>query len=560
MKKLLHAALIACAMGAVASAQPVVTGALNTASYAVPGLPGSGLAQGAFIAIFGRNIGPAGIVQASSFPLPSAIGGTSARLTGGGRTTDLIMVYSLATQVGAIIPSNTPTGTAQLTVTFNGQTSAPITVNIVQSQFGAFSINQAGSGPVVAQIVRSESDRPVATILDSARPGQTMILWGTGLGPITGNDAAGAAPGDLNFPVEVYVGGRRANVIYKGRSGCCAGIDQIVFDVPGGISGCALPVVVIIGQTVSNNTTLAVSPNGGACSDPFSVGGAALANAAANGLRVGSVSLSRTDISISAMGQNITSTTEVGAAVFAAYTPVQITATSGVGSPISLGSCNVYTYSGETAQFTDPIQPRFLDAGPNIAITGPNGAKTIAKIADGTYSSVLSTSTSIPGLPGLPGGIPGLPGGGAAYISPGAYTSSGSGGTDVGAFRANLNVTGNFNWTNNAQIVTVPRGNDLTITWTGGGPTDYVMINGSSYDSGLRVGASFTCIERAPASRFTVPSFVMLSMPGSTVVQGIPTGNLSVGLLGEPVPFTAPGIDVGTFSYSSLTGKNVTFQ
>jgi uncharacterized protein (TIGR03437 family) len=102
-----------CALTVAASAQPVLTGALNTASYAVPGLPGAGLAQGAFIAIFGRNIGPASIAQASSFPLPSAIGGTSARLSGGGRTTDLIMVYSLATQVGAIIPSNTPTGSAQ---------------------------------------------------------------------------------------------------------------------------------------------------------------------------------------------------------------------------------------------------------------------------------------------------------------------------------------------------------------------------------------------------------------------------------------------------------------
>jgi uncharacterized protein (TIGR03437 family) len=47
---------------------------------------------------------------------------------------------------------------------------------------------------------------------------------------------------------EVYVGGKRAAVTYKGRSGCCAGIDQIVFTVPEGVEGCYVPVVVKTGD------------------------------------------------------------------------------------------------------------------------------------------------------------------------------------------------------------------------------------------------------------------------------------------------------------------------
>ena len=85
------------------------------------------------IAIFGRNIGPAAIAQAGSFPLPTELGGTSAKITVAGQSSDLVMVYAVATQVGAIVPSNTPTGSGTITVTYNGQTSAPIPVTVVAS-------------------------------------------------------------------------------------------------------------------------------------------------------------------------------------------------------------------------------------------------------------------------------------------------------------------------------------------------------------------------------------------------------------------------------------------
>ena len=70
-----------------------------------------------------------------------------------------------------------------------------------------------------------------------------------------------------NFPgVEVFVGTQAAKVIYAGRSGCCAGVDQINFEVPASLSGCYLPVVVRCGGSVSNFVSLAVG-SGGPCSD-----------------------------------------------------------------------------------------------------------------------------------------------------------------------------------------------------------------------------------------------------------------------------------------------------
>ena len=311
-----------------AAAQPVVTGALNTASYALPALPNGSLAQGSMIAIFGRNIGPAAIAQAASFPLRTTLGGTSAKLTTGGTTVDLILTYSLATQVGAIIPSNTPIGAGQLTVSFGGQTSTNFPVNIVRSSFGIFTSNQGGSGPGIAQNFNSQTDQPINSILASARPGQTITLWGTGLGPITGDDAAGPAAGDQNVPVEVLVGGRPAVVRYRGRSGCCAAIDQIVFDVPGGILGCYTPLTVKIGNIVSNSTYLAISERGGLCSTGTPFSDSDLQKVLSGGtLSIGDVSLSRisSKLSLGPLGtQEIK--IDAGSGTFYRYNAAQLAA------------------------------------------------------------------------------------------------------------------------------------------------------------------------------------------------------------------------------------------
>lgn len=569
MKTITRSIFFAAAFGMIAIAQPAVTGALNTASYIVRGLPNAGLAQGGMIAIFGRNIGPAAIAQAGSFPLPTELGGTSAKITVAGQSSDLVMVYAVSTQVGAIVPSNTPTGSGTITVTYNGQTSAPIPVTVVASQLGIFTINQGGSGPAVVQNVNSESDRPVNTILNSARPGQAMILWGTGLGPIAGSDRGAPPVGDLNQAIEVLVAGRRANVLYKGRSGCCAGIDQIVFEVPGGVQGCYVPLVVKNGNSVSNYTSIAVAPTGGTCSDPFGYTSSELNTANATGkLSVGTVSLSRVNAKISALGVTLDQTTEIGSGSFVSYDGSQLVASRGTnGTAVTVGACTLFTINGTSGGPVDPVQPRVLDAGNAINVTGPNGNKQITKGDGGLYSASLGSSTGIggglPGLPGgLPGGIPGLPGGGSgSYLTAGSYsTNNGTGGVDVGGFTSNLTIPGNFSWTNEASTTSVNRASDLTVTWTGAGANDYVFINGISFDQTARVGAAFFCLERGSASRLVVPSAILLGMPASSVVQGTPTGFLGVGVTGEPSRFTARGLDVGVFTYQSTTQKSLSYQ
>lgn len=567
MTPILRLTLLAAALAAAAAAQPVVTGALNTASYIRAGFPNAGLAQGGMIAIFGRNMGPAAIVQASAFPLPTSLGGTSAKLTVGGSTVDLIMVYSLAGQVGAIVPSTAPVGNGQLTVTYQGQASASFSVSIVASQLGIFTINQGGSGPAVVQNVNSESDRPVNTILNAAKPGQALILWGTGLGAIQGSDGGAPPVGNLNQSIEVLVGGKSANIIYKGRSGCCAGIDQIVFEVPSGVSGCYIPLVVKNGNNVSNFTSLAVAANGGACSDPFGYTSSELGTAANTGkLNVGNVALTRVALKISAAGLNLDTVSEIASGSFVSYGANELVSSRGSGgTAVTVGACTLFTFAGESSSPSDPVQPRALDAGASINISGPNGTKQMAKGVGGFYLGTLSTSTGLPGgIPGLPGGIPGLPGGGgssATFLTPGSYsTENGSGGVDVGGFRANLTIPGNFSWSNEASISQVNRGSDLTINWSGADPSGYVFVTGTAFDQTAKVGASFYCLERGNASRLTVPSSILLGMPASSVLSGTETGQLAVGITNEPSRFAARGLDVGIFTYSSLTAKTLSYR
>src|SRR5262249_17113282 len=59
-----------------------------------------------------------------------------------------------------------------------------------------------------------------------------------------------------------------ASVTYAGRSGCCAGLDQIAFQVPDSPRGCTVPIAVRTeGRTISNFVSIPISAAGQSCSD-----------------------------------------------------------------------------------------------------------------------------------------------------------------------------------------------------------------------------------------------------------------------------------------------------
>ena len=538
---------------AAAFAQPVIGtgGVLNVASYAFNGLPNSGIAQGSMFAVFGKRMGPAALQQINSFPLPLNLAGTSIKVSVSGTTVDAFLIYTSDAQLAAILPSNTPIGTGTITVTYNSQTSPAAPIRVVKSSFGAFAVNQAGSGPSVVQNVVSETDRPVNSLTKAARPGQYMILWGVGLGPVTGNEAAGVIPGDLPTAVEVYVGNKLAKITYKGRSGCCSGIDQVVFIVPDGVEGCYVPIAVKIGDIVSNYTTMAISKTSDVCSDPTSFSEQDLRTAQKNGVfRTGAISLSRSALNISFGGISAQSNTDSASGAFYKFTYDNLMSEAALSST-SIGACTVSTYQTAAATAV-PGLPETLDAGPAITLVGPKGTKQLTKVTGGLYTADLGGGLS---------GVPGLPAAQPLYLDPGTYTvdngSGGSGANAVGAFRATLTVTPFLKWENQSSITTVNRTQPLRLTWSGGDPNGMVIIFGGSATAAPVVGASFFCIEKAGAGQFTVPASVLLAMPVTGTDAG---GVLAVSGTSGLTAFTASGLDSGSVSAVAASISTVSFQ
>ena len=563
MKTNLITNLILAAVGfaALGNAQPVVNdgGIVNAASYANASTPNGAIAQGSMFIVFGARIGPASLVQVSSYPLPLNLGGTSIKVTSGATTVDAFIIYTTAGQVAAILPGNTPVGNAMLTLTYAGQTAAAKPFRIVSSSFGVFTRNQAGTGPGIFQNVNSGTDQPVNSFVAAAKPNQAIIMWGTGLGFAPGNEAAGPIPGDLtNIPIEIYVGGKLAAVTYRGRSGCCSGIDQIVFTVPSGVEGCNVPVAIRSGGVTGNFTTMAVAPNGGVCSSLSNGNADEIAIAQRNGaFRRGSIVLSSVSISIDAgppLG-SLSIKSEGGSGSFYRSTLDQFLASSS-NSDLVPGSCIVTPTQG-AANATDSILGSSLDAGALINVNGPKGAKTLKKTSAGgaiLYSETFSSPSGIV--------IPGLPGGGATdYLTPGAYTiDNGSGGADVGAFRGTLNMAAPLNWLNAASITSVIRANPLTLNWTGGDASAYATIIGISAVSD-KVGASFVCFTNASAGTFTVPTWVLQALPATATGAGLtPFGTLGLVISGTPSKFTASGLDAGYLIYSLANIKSVDYR
>lgn len=518
MKTLAKLTSLAALILGPAMAAPVINAIVNAASYARPGMPNAAVAQGSMFVVFGTELGPAQLQQAVGSPLLTSLGGTSIRVTVGTTMVDALLIYSYATQVAAILPSNTPAGIGLLAVTYNGRTSQSGAFRVLRSAPGILTQNQAGTGPALAQNFNSDADQPRNTITNSARPGQIVTLWATGLGPIAGSDAMVPTPQDLDLNLQVLVGGRSAVVRYKGRSGCCAGVDQIVFEVPRDVEGCHVPVVVTAGAAISNFTTMSIAAAGGACTDLNGISGAALARLDSGGAAsYGTITLNLgkdfDDFGLFSYYES------AGASFFnanrSAFTLAQIPQ-----ALPSLGSCLVYPLSSAARRVAfgaTPFDATPLDAGAVLNLSGPKGTRQLLLSENGTYFAALAQgSTEI------------------QYLVPGTYTvDNGAGGRDIGAFRATLVIPPPF--TSEIQRSATA----ASVTWQGGDPAGYVTIDGSSSSPVAGPLGSFVCTERVSAGRFTVPAVVLQSLPAGVSVSVSHAARNR---------FQAPGLEVGQFS------------
>lgn len=522
-------ALPILAFTAALSAQPKIDGIVNGASYAsIPldanakPIGNNNIAQGAIFVIFGSGMGPATLVSNTGLPLPTSLpgaNGTSISISSGSQTVSAFMVYTSATQVAAILPSNTPIGVANVTVTFNGQTSAQFKINVVKSALGVFTRNSQGNGPGIAQIFRSATDVSLNSLTNPAQPGNTLVIYGTGLGAIPGADNVkpGAVPVGSN--VTINVAGITAPAAYAGRSPDFPGLDQINFVLPANVpNGCYIPAEITASGVPSNQFFLSIG-SGSACTHPLGLNQATLSKLDAGGTaNIGVFQLLRAVVAgVPAEGAGGLFDKVDANGAFQLFNRIP-NAFGALNFPVASGSCVVLdtldTGSGFAVPDFSTIGGTELKAGASVNVAGTNG----------NSQGVLASPT---------GGYLGVF---FATLGPGTWTVSGTGGPDVGAFSAKTDLPENLVWTNAGNFATVPR-SDVTISWSGGNTSanPLVTIFGSNVvinptDPSKSRGKEFFCNAPASAGKFVVPGAILSQLPSSSVDTA--AGEVAVGSLG----------------------------
>ena len=214
--------------GVTVSGPPTITQVQNNYSFILPGLPNYGIAPGSLFVISGANLSSSAppVLQSSSAPgLPQSLSQTSISITVKGVTTVPSLYYTSSTQVAAVLPSNTPAGNGTITLTYNGQISAAAPIQVVPSALGLDTVYGNGSG----QGMITDANGNLLGFTHPAQPGQPVVLWGSGVGPDLSNDDRTYPMNQnnlTNIPIQVYIGGIAANILYRGRSQY-PGVDQI---------------------------------------------------------------------------------------------------------------------------------------------------------------------------------------------------------------------------------------------------------------------------------------------------------------------------------------------
>ncbi|MBK9167734.1 MAG: hypothetical protein IPM24_09750 [Bryobacterales bacterium] len=536
VRRLAGAVLVALGAMAPAGAQPYAfyQSVLNAASFAPQAAAHGAIARGAIFTIFGRGLGPAEGVSVSAFPLAETLAGVSIEVCQGGTCIPAYPLFVRADQVNAVMPSTAPLGRVSMRVTFAGAAGNFTPAEVVRSSFGIFAVNSGGFGPGIVQNFVASGDTPLNSLATTARPGQAMILWGTGLGAAPHADNVPAPAGELPTPVEIWVGGQAVTVKrYSGRAPGFAGLDQIVFDLPADTpTGCYVPVTMRTGGVVSNTVTIAVTADGaGECADPANP-----LDGLRRGGRSGLVVLTRT-LWRSPLPVGFAVTVDGAGARFqeAPSGPWRFDRLSSLPPP---GACTTYTFHAGAPDFgfaADAIRSGpALSAGAELAFAGSGGAPRTADsgIRPGFYTAYLGTDVVFdPPLPLFFGASP------AARVSA-------AGGSEVGAFSVDVPAPAPFEWSNRQGARRIRAGEPLTVEWTGGDAAGTVLIGGFSRAAAEAATAGFVCAAAAAGGSFVVPPEATSALVKATA--GATTGSVVVAALPSvAAPFSAPGLDLG---------------
>jgi uncharacterized protein (TIGR03437 family) len=239
---------------------PVITaaGIVNAASE-----KSAGISPGEILAIYGSNLGPAGLVSAA----PNSDGRFDRIVSGTRVLFDGVpgaIWYTSAGQVAVIAPYYLYwKDSTSVQVEYNGIKSNTVRMAIQPSQPAVFTLNASGQGPGAIL----NQDYSVNSASNPAARGSIVILYATGEGQTDPAAVDGLLANSVTLPkprspVSVTIGGVTAQVSYAGAAPTLvAGVMQINAVVPAAISvGAAVPVEITVGGSAGpTGVTMAVN-------------------------------------------------------------------------------------------------------------------------------------------------------------------------------------------------------------------------------------------------------------------------------------------------------------
>ncbi len=227
--------------GTPAPPSPAIGAVVNSATYLAP------VAPRAIVSIFGTDLA-ASTQSVATLPLPSVVGATAVDVDG----MPCALLYVSAQQINCVLPAAVAFSPANVTVAVWRDTvrSVPALLNLRPLGAGApgvFTLDSQPTGPAAAL----HADGSIVGVLNPARPGETIMLFLTGLGLLDAASRARATP-------VVRIAGADATVTYAGQAPGFAGLDQINVTIPLTTPPPSARVEVVMGGATSNAVTVAI--------------------------------------------------------------------------------------------------------------------------------------------------------------------------------------------------------------------------------------------------------------------------------------------------------------
>ena len=231
------------------------TGVVNGASFAPTPNP---VCPGAIVSLFGSGLAPRQ-GQAAALPLSTTLEGVSVTVN----NTPAALFFVSAGQINIQVPFGLTGANAAIVVTNGGTRSTEVSLPLGRTCPGIFSYSDQQS-PNRAIILHA--DFTLVTPTSPARPGETVIIYLTGLGDLNPAVATGAGnPGNplstaVDRQVQILFGGELAtNVAFIGGAPFFAGLNQINATIPANVvGGTNVPVAISTGNAFTDLVDISI--------------------------------------------------------------------------------------------------------------------------------------------------------------------------------------------------------------------------------------------------------------------------------------------------------------